>query len=150
MIRLSRIIKDSREARAKLNSIQAQTEYFIVEGNQSTFIRDQANSSITNCLYVEQYLRSSVSNACKCLDGFDASKMEPIDYISSSDVKNKFVDICLGKKVVASINLTTGEIISINTPKQEIKAKDNSPTVKKVSDNNRIINTLIISQFREE
>lgn len=87
MIRLSRIIKDSREARAKLNSIQAQTEYFIVEGNQSTFIRDQANSSITNCLYVEQYLRSSVSNACKCLDGFDASKMEPIDYISSSDVK---------------------------------------------------------------
>lgn len=41
MIRLSRIIKDSREARAKLNSIQAQTEYFI-EGNQSTFIRDQA------------------------------------------------------------------------------------------------------------
>ena len=29
MIRLSRIIKDSREARAKLNSIQAQTEYFI-------------------------------------------------------------------------------------------------------------------------
>lgn len=87
MIRLSRIIKDSREARAKLNSIQAQTEYFIVEGNQSTFIRDQANSSINNCLYVEQYLRSSVSSACKCLDGFDASKMEPIDYISSSDVK---------------------------------------------------------------
>lgn len=80
------------------------------------------------------------------MDGFDASKMEPIDYISSSDVKNKFVDICLGKKVVASINLTTGEIISINTPKQEIKAKDNSPMVK-VSDNNRIINTLIISQF---
>ncbi len=130
MIRLSRIIKDSREARAKLSSIQSQTEYFIVEGNQSTFIRDQANSSINNCLYVEQYLRSSVSSACKCLDGFDASKMEPIDYISSSDVKNKFVDICLGKKVVATINLTTGEIISINTPKQEIKAKDNSPTVK--------------------
>ena len=46
MIRLSRIIKDSREARAKLNSIQAQTEYFIVEGNQSTFIRDQANSCL--------------------------------------------------------------------------------------------------------
>lgn len=130
MIRLSRIIKDSREARAKLNSIQAQTEYFIVEGNQSTFIRDQANSSITNCLYVEQYLRSSVSNACKCLDGFDASKMEPIDYISSSDVKNKFVDICLGRKVVASINLTTGKITSVNIPEQKSTAKDNSPTVK--------------------
>ncbi len=130
MIRLSRIIKDSREARAKLSSIQSQTEYFIVEGNQSTFIRDQANSSINNCLYVEQYLRSSVSNACKCLDGFDASKMEPIDYISSNDVKNKFVDICLGKKVVASINLTTGEIISVSIPELELMAKDNSPTVK--------------------
>lgn len=131
MIRLSRIIKDSREARAKLNSIQAQTEYFIVEGNQSTFIRDQANSSITNCLYVEQYLRSSVSSACKCLDGFDASKMEPIDYISSSDIKkNKFVDICLGEKVVATINLTTGEITSVNIPETKLTAKDNSPTVK--------------------
>ena len=126
MIRLSRIIKDSREARAKLNSIQAQTEYFIVEGNQSTFIRDQANSSITNCLYVEQYLRSSVSNACKCLDGFNASIMEPIDYISSSDVRNKFVDICKGKKVVATINLTTGEITMLE-PEHENMAEDKRP-----------------------
>lgn len=38
MIRLSRIIKDSREARAKLSSIQSQTEYFIVEGIQSTLL----------------------------------------------------------------------------------------------------------------
>ena len=56
--------------------------------------------------------------------------MEPIDYISSSDVKNKFVDICLGKKVVATINLTTGEITSVNIPEQKSTAKDNSPTVK--------------------
>ena len=116
MIRLSRIIKESREARAKLNVIQSQTEYFIVDGEYSSFIRDQVKSSMTNCLYTEQYLRSSVSNACKCLDGFDAKKMEPIDYISSSDVKNKFVDICLGKKVVATIDLTTGKIESINIP----------------------------------
>ena len=121
MIRLSRIIKDSREARAKLNSIQAQTEYFIVEGNQSTFIRDQANSSITNCLYVEQYLRSSVSNACKCLDGFNASIMEPVDYISSSDVKNKFVDICKGKKIVATICLSTGKITMLEPEQNEKK-----------------------------
>lgn len=130
MIRLSRIIKESREARAKLNAIQSQTEYFIVEGNQSSFIKEQVRSSITNCLYTEQYLRLSVSNACKCLDGFDAKKMEPIDYISSSDVKNKFVDICLGKKVVATIDLTTGKIESINIPEHKATAKENSPTVK--------------------
>lgn len=130
MIRLSRIIKDSKEARAKLTSIEAQTEYFIIDGKQSDFIKNQAKSSIINCLYTEQYLRSSVSNACKCLDGFDASRMEPIDYISSSDVKNKFVDICLGKKIVASINLTTGEITSVNVPKQNLTAKENSSTVK--------------------
>jgi len=125
MIRLSRIIKDSREARAKLNSIQAQTEYFIVEGNQSTFIRDQANSSIGNCLYTEKYLRLSVSNACKCLDGFNASIMEPVDYISSSDVKNKFVDICKGKSIVATINLTSGEITLLK-PKHSNVAEEKS------------------------
>lgn len=63
MIRLSRIIKDSREARAKLSSIQSQTDYFIVTGNESDLIKNKANDSIMNCLYVEQYLRSSVSNA---------------------------------------------------------------------------------------
>lgn len=130
MIRLSRIIKDSREARAKLSSIQSQTDYFIVTGNESDLIKNKANDSIMNCLYVEQYLRSSVSNACKCLDGFDASRMEPIDYISSSDVKNKFVDICLGKKVIATINLTTGKIESINKPEYKSQAKEKCPTVK--------------------
>lgn len=130
MIRLSRIIKDSREARAKLSSIQSQTDYFIVTGNESDLIKNKANDSIMNCLYVEQYLRLSVSNACKYLDGFDASKMEPIDYISSSDVKNKFVDICLGKKVVATINLTTGKIESINKPEYKETAEEKRPTVK--------------------
>lgn len=130
MIRLSRIIKDSREARAKLNAIQSQTDYFIVTGNGSDLIKNRVNDSMMNSLYVEQYLRSSVSEACKYLDGFDASKMEPIDYISSSDVKNKFVDICLGKKIVATINLTTGKIESINTPEYKTKAENKCPTEK--------------------
>lgn len=116
MIRLSRIIKTSREARAKLSSIQSETDYFIVAGENSNLIKTKAVDNISNCLYVEQYLRSSVSEACKYLDGFDGSRMEPIDYISSSDVKNKFVDICLGKKIVATINLTTGKIEPIEKP----------------------------------
>lgn len=130
MIRLSRIIKLSREARSNLTRINQETNYFIVDGVQSNLIKHKARDSMLNCLFVEQYLRSSVSSACKCLDGFDGSKMEPIDYISSSDVKNKFVDICLGKKVVATINLTTGIIEPLNKPELDLTAEDKSPTGK--------------------
>lgn len=104
----------------------AQSAYFIVDGDQSDIIRNQTKDSITNCLYTEKYLRLSVGNACKCLDGFNASIMEPIDYISSSDVRNKFVDICKGKKVVATINLTTGEITMLE-PEHENMAEDKRP-----------------------
>lgn len=113
MIRISRIIKDLKEARCKLNSAISQTDYYIINGESSDLIRDKVNKCIADCLYLEQYLHSSVSNACKYLDGFKPKKMEPIDYISSNDVKNKFVDICLGKKVTAVANLTTGEISEV-------------------------------------
>lgn len=126
MIRLSRIIKDMKEARCKLSSIMAQSAYFIVDGDQSDIIRNQTKDSIANCLYTEKYLRLSVGNACKCLDGFNASIMEPIDYISSSDVRNKFVDICKGKKVVATINLTTGEV-TVLEPEHENIGEDKRP-----------------------
>jgi len=52
--------------------------------------------------------------------------MEPIDYISSSDVRNKFVDICKGKKVVATINLTIGKITMLE-PEHENMAEDKRP-----------------------
>lgn len=113
MIRLSRIIKELKEARAKLASINAQADYFIVEGNYSNLLYSSTRASISNCLYSEKYLRSSVSSACLCLDGFDTKSMDPVDYISSSDIKNKFVDICKGNKIVATIDLTTGKIISL-------------------------------------
>lgn len=128
MIRLSSIIKDLREAKGKLKAVYNQTNYFIIEGEQSNFIKSKAKQGILDCYFAEKCLRSSVSNACKCLDGFNGSKMEPIDYISSSDVKNKLVDICLGKKVVATIDLTMGTIEPFNEPELELMAKDNSPT----------------------
>lgn len=128
MVRLSRIIKDFKEARAKLNSIKSQATYFIVEGEKSDLIRNKTGSSILDCLYTEQYLKTSISNACKCLDGFDAGTMEAVDYVSSSDVKNKFIDICKGKNVVATIDLSTG-VISLVKPEHET-AEEKSPTVK--------------------
>ena len=45
--------------------------------------------------------------------------MEPVDYISSSDVKNKFVDICKGKKIVATICLSTGKITMLEPEHNE-------------------------------
>lgn len=118
MIRLSAIIKDLRSARSRLADIQFKTDTLIINGNQSEVIKHRINSNILDCLYTEQCLRLSVSNACKCLDGFDSTRMEPIDYISSSDVKNRFVDICSNGNVVATINLTTGKIETIELPEQ--------------------------------
>lgn len=87
MIRLSRIIRNSKDARRNLDLIVDQTGYFIVAGESSNMIQVQAKASISNILFVEQYLRSSVSSICVHLDGFDPGCMDPIDYISSSDIK---------------------------------------------------------------
>lgn len=121
MIRLSRIIQDLREARSKLSAVNAKTEYFIVDGDSSSLLKQQVNQSVSNCLFTEKYLRSSVSRACQCLDGFDNYKMDPIDYISSSDIKNKFADLCRGEVVVSTINLSTGEIRCIKPEQDKVE-----------------------------
>lgn len=128
-IRLSRVIKDLREARCKLNSVLAQTEYFIVQGENSNIIENNVKASVGNCLYTEQYLRSSVSKCCKCLDGFNPSTMDPFDYISSSDVKNKYVDICRGKSIVATVDLSTGTVRKIK-PEHKSSGEDKSSAEK--------------------
>lgn len=114
MIRLSGIITELKEARLKLTSVNSKADYFIVNGEASDVLYNSTKDSINNCLYSEKYLRLSVSNACMCLDGFDANIMDPIDYISRFDIRNKFVDICKGTQVVATIDLLTGKIIMLN------------------------------------
>lgn len=128
MIRLSGIIKSLKEGRCKLNLVAAQTEYFIVQGDCADALKEKTTQSIHNCLYVEQYLRLSVSDMCSYLDGFDLGTMDPIDYVSSSDVKNKFIDICRGKKVVANIDLQTGTITRVKP--ECIAAEDKCPAEK--------------------
>lgn len=129
MIRLSRIIRNSKDARRNLDLIVDQTGYFIVAGESSNMIQVQAKASISNILFVEQYLRSSVSSICVHLDGFDPGCMDPIDYISSSDIKNGIVDLCRGKKVVANINLSSGDIFLVK-PESEIAGEDKSSAEK--------------------
>lgn len=129
MMRLSRIIRNSKDARRNLDLIVDQTGYFIVAGESSNMIQVQAKASISNILFVEQYLRSSVSSICMHLDGFDPGCMDPIDYISSSDIKNGIVDLCRGKKVVANINLSSGDIFLVK-PESKIVGEDKSSAEK--------------------
>jgi hypothetical protein len=129
MIRLSRILRNCKDARRNLDLVIDQTSYFIVAGEVSNMIQVQAQASTSNVLFVEQYLRSSVSKICISLDGFDPGKMDPIDYISSSDIRDGIVDICRGKKIVANINLSSGEIIPLS-PELESTGEDKSSAEK--------------------
>ena len=131
MIRLSRILRNCKDARRNLDLVIDQTSYFIVAGEVSNMIQVQAQASTSNVLFVEQYLRSSVSKICISLDGFDPGKMDPIDYISSSDIRDGIVDICRGKKIVANINLSSGEIIPLS-PELESAGEDKSSAEKKL------------------
>lgn len=125
MMRLSRILRNCKDARRSLDLVIDQTSYFIVAGESSNMIQVQAQASTSNILFVEQYLRSSVSKICTSLDGFDPGKMDPVDYISSNDIKDGIVDICRGKKIVANINLSSGEIILLS-PELESAGEDKS------------------------
>lgn len=127
MIILSKQTKLSKEARCILQRLQSNATYFIVEGERSNNIFSSTVKSIDETLNIELYLRSSVSNMCTCLDGFSPNSMEPIDYISSSDIKNKYVDLCYKGRVVAAINLSTGKIERI-PPEQELQVEDKSLT----------------------
>lgn len=129
MMRLSRILRNCKDARRNLDLVVDQTSYFIVAGEVSNMIQVQAQASTSNVLFVEQYLRSSVSKICVSLDGFDPGKMDPIDYISSSDIRDGIVDICRGKKIVANINLSSGEIIPLS-PELESTGENKSSAEK--------------------
>ena len=65
MIRLSRIIRNFKNARRELNQVIVQTEYFIIQGESSNTLEVKTKQSIDNTLYLEQYLRSSVGYLCK-------------------------------------------------------------------------------------
>lgn len=129
MARLSRIIRNIKEARRNLNFVIDQSNYFIVQGQSTNLIQVQAKASCENILFVEQYLRLSVSEICVRLDGFDPGRMDPVDYISSNDIKNGIVDICRDKKIVANINLSSGEIFCIK-PKQ-LSVGEDKPSAEK-------------------
>lgn len=132
MIRLSALMKEIKEARRKSSLIIAKSNFFILKGDFSDSLHEMCENHIDKCLFLEMHLRSSVSDACKFLDGFDSSRMDPIGYISGDDVKNKSVDICRGNKIVATIDLTTGFITKVKT-RELNSGEDKSPVDKKLA-----------------
>lgn len=110
MINLSRIVKNIKEARANLSSASDYTRFFIIKGEVADNLSSKLTHTIHDCLYAEQHLRKAIGDSCAYLDGFDASKMDPVDYISTHDIKTKRIDVCKNGNVVADINLETGEI----------------------------------------
>ena len=128
MLRLSRVITNLKEARVKMSAVYNQAEYFVCRGESLDTIQSAMTKNISNCLYLEQYLRSSVSKACERLDGFKIGKMDPVDFVSNNDVKNKEIDLCKGLNVVATIDLVTGEILPMK-PELEM-AEDKCPSEK--------------------
>lgn len=53
MIRLSRIIRNFKNARRELNQVIVQTEYFIIQGESSNTLEVKTKQSIDNTLYLE-------------------------------------------------------------------------------------------------
>ena len=51
MIRLSRIIRNFKNARRELNQVIVQTEYFIIQGESSNTLEVKTKQSIDNTLY---------------------------------------------------------------------------------------------------
>lgn len=77
------------------------------------------------------------------MDGFDPSRMDPLEYISSNEIRNRCATICRGTKEIAIINLVTGEVQQIEPDLQKNTAEEKSPA-EKVNSNSRNINTIII------
>ena len=110
MINLSRIVKNIKEARTNLGSASDYTRFFIVKGDVANSLSSKLNNCVHDCLYVEEHLRQAISESCLYLDGFDVKHMDPVNYISTNDIKNKCIDICKGNRVTATISLDTGKI----------------------------------------
>ena len=71
-------------------------------------LKEAENEMEYKLLYVKRKIKEMVSS----LDGFDPSVHKQIDYISTSDIKDGFVDISLADNDSWHLNLTTGSIVS--------------------------------------
>lgn len=128
MIRLSEILKNIRESRNLTRKTIDLLKFCVVNGEIHKDIRGKLSSNEDNFSYIELYLHLSVSNACRCLEGFNSKTMEPINYICSRDIQLGSVDICKNNKVVAILDIHTGEILESSN----ILAEDKCPVDKQL------------------
>lgn len=116
MLRTSSIITHLRMARAEYEHAAMACKVSIVEGKPSEIIHNRLISEINENRYSELYFANRMEKLSKLLEGFDASKMDPIEYISRFDVSKKVVDIVKNTKHVAWLSLVTGEVTIIESP----------------------------------
>lgn len=69
--------------------------------------------------YKQMYVERKVRNMVSELDGFNHLVHKQINYISTSDIKEGMVDISLADDETWFINLSTGDIISAETPEDK-------------------------------
>jgi hypothetical protein len=66
-------------------------------------------------------IKSKVKSRISELEDFDESKHRAIDYISTSDIHDGFVDISKENKYEYYLNLSTGEIIDVDCIPEQIR-----------------------------
>lgn len=113
MLRTSNIITHLKNARAEYEQAAMACKICIVEGKPSKEIYNSLLKSISDNKINEIYFTARMEKLSKLLDGFDASIMDPITYISRFDVSKKIVDIVKNTKHIGWLSLTTGEITMI-------------------------------------
>lgn len=114
MLRTSNIIAHLKNARAEYEQAATACKICIVEGKPSKEIYNSLIKSISDNKINEIYFTARMEKLSKLLDGFDASIMDPITYISRFDISKKIVDIVKNTKHIGWLSLTTGEINIIN------------------------------------
>ena len=78
----------------------------------SQLLKESESEIEYQILYVKSKIKSMISH----IDGYDHRIHKQLDYISSSEIEDGFVDISLADNGSAYLNLVTGEIV----PSEEV------------------------------
>ena len=118
MIRLSNQIRLSKEARCKLNVLNDNTKYIINKGVHAES-KVCLNNATLALLKLEVEMKNVVQCLCENLIGFDSNISEPINYISSSDITNKLVELCSNGFIVGYIDIDKMEVVYCKKGREE-------------------------------
>lgn len=109
MKKLSKVITKLREGKLTIRIVDDKTSILLIEGKR-VCLSEKINAILQEITDLENILSKCIENLCKKLEDFKPD-MQPFDYISTNDIKNKYVIIeDLKGKHLYKCNLGTGEI----------------------------------------